>query len=202
MGKEKPISFTAAMIKACREGRKTVTRRVIKIENPGFYRDATLLTDGAYRFNGYGTADFKFLKPRYNVGDLLWVKETWAYYPDENHVIYKAREGIELEQQGIDLRGCWKSSRFMFKKFARTWLEVVSVRPERVQDITAEDTIREGIEISTAHGEPAYYLYDERLHYTPDPRESFQTLWDSVNDKRGYSWESNPFVWRIEFKKN
>ena len=195
MSKEKPISFTAAMIKARREGRKSVTRRVIKLpyrapplrwEYDGISGDehAFVLTNGTTNY------DYHFVKPRYNVGDLLWVKETWAYYPDENHVVYKAREGIELEQQGIDLRGCWKSSRFMFKKFARTWLEVVSVRPERVQDITLLEICKEGL---------AKNIYD----FKPVQAgfEAWISLWDSINAKRGYSWESNPFVWRIEFKE-
>ena len=133
---EKPILFTAEMILAKREGRKTVTCRVIT-NIPAYYTIGN-------KPQSYGPDDYAFFdradpvgtyptlaSPRYNVGDLLWVKEAWAYYPDENHVIYRAREGVDLQSQGVNLKGCWKSSRFMLKKYARTWLEVVSVRAER-----------------------------------------------------------------------
>ena len=201
MAKELPILFTVEMVKAIREGRKSVTRRVIKLpyrapplrwEYDGISGDehAFVLTNGTTNY------DYHFVKPRYNVGDLLWVKETWAYYPDENHVVYKAREGIELEQQGIDLRGCWKSSRFMFKKFARTWLEVVSVRPERLRDMAFNDIRREGLECPE-------HDFDGGFCCSPckSLAKAFIYLWDSINAKRGYSWESNPWVWRIEFKE-
>jgi len=217
MAKELPILFTVEMVKAIREGRKTVTRRVIKIENPGFYKDATLLTDGAYRFNGYGTADFKFLKPRYNVGDLLWVKEGWRCTGGGTlrNIIYRADGDTPISFCGIDDGrepmlhvpepywaewdrlvyetdlGCdWRNPLFMPKWVAWSWLEVVSVRPERLQDITDEDAIREGFKITGCDGRSHGHQWNE----------IFRPVWDSINAKRGYPWASNPWVWRIEFK--
>ena len=88
-----------------------------------------------------------------------------------------------------------KSSRFMPKWAARIWREVAAIKdPHRLQDISPEECIAEGIEVSTAHGEPAYYLYDERLHYTPSPVESFQTLWDRLHPEPGERWGDNPWV--------
>ena len=62
------------------------------------------------------------------VGDRLWVQEDFAYYPDGDHVIYKEREGKELAELGIDLKGCWKPSIHMPKKHARLWLEITGIR--------------------------------------------------------------------------
>ena len=86
----------------------------------------------------------------------------------------------------------WISSRFMPKWAARTWLEVVSVRAERLQDITEEDAIREGVQAVTMADVPRQAVWSER--------QDFAQLWDSINDKRGYPWDSNPWVWRYEFK--
>ena len=165
MAKELPILFTAEMVRAKREGRKSVFRRVCKIDNPGFYRDAILVANGAYRFNGYGTADFKFLKPRYQVGDHLWVRETWwdlGWMENgewngrlEAHTVgprycadcpdpYKEGIGGVIQPERIPWRkthflcSTWRKrpSIHMPKWAARKWLEVVSVRPEQLQDMT------------------------------------------------------------------
>ena len=89
----------------------------------------------------------------------------------------------------------------MYKSLARLKPVVKSVRVERVQDISEANCIAEGIEESTVHGLPAFYLYDGRAHWTADPRESFQTIWDFINAKRGYGWDKNPWVWVIEFER-
>jgi len=157
---EKPIIFSTENVRAILEGRKTVTRRVIKIENPKHYRDTTLLTDGTYRFNGYGTADFKFHMPSYQKGDLLWVKETYTV----------------------------NSGAFDPKKLARIWLKVLNVRAEQLQEITIEDIKKEGILSCIKRGCPTFVI-------------AFAELWDSLNAKRGYPYESNPWVFRYEFTR-
>jgi len=227
MAKELPILFTAEMVRAKREGRKSVFRRVCKIDNPGFYRDAILVANGAYRFNGYGTADFKFLKPRYQVGDHLWIKEKWRINSvgcvcrehNANHIIeieYATMPGDSgsdtkqvcgtPEQLAMARRYYHKhkenrygSSRFMPKFAARLWREVVSVRPERLWDITDEDAIREGIlkfEYGTEYdkdygGRENNMAYSvgfgtKRLALSVMPntaRYGFRRLWDKINAK-------------------
>jgi len=209
MGKEKPISFTAAMIKACREGRKTVTRRVIKNMPEKWHRGYTAFEHnphGDEEFIIYGDCGTKTMYARYNVGDLLWTKESWGItrlegiggtleYPN---ILYRADSSTRLVlNQPKVWEYCvpkenfkWRSSRFMPKWLARTWLEVVSVRPERLQDITEEDAIREGFKITGSDGRSHGHQWNE----------IFRPVWDSINAKRGYPWVSNPWVWRIEFK--
>jgi len=198
MAKELPIGFTAENVKAVYEGRKTVTRRVI---NPQ-----------PEVFDNAGYPDYVCLKHRYQVGDLLWLKESYCHgiewddcKPSEvdplcggNDIWYFADGERPTEGWGKK-----RSSRFMPKWVARTWLEVVSVRPERVQDITDEDAIKEGIRTVQLPNKVTLY----HISTWPDPmaadtpRGAFRNLWDSINAKRGYPWESNPFVWRIEFKE-
>ena len=90
----------------------------------------------------------------------------------------------------------------MPKLAARIWLEVLDVRVERVQDISMHDAIKEGIR--PKHMEFKAVKDCEVLEPAPmtvAPIELFAELWDSINAKRGYSWESNCFVWVIEFKR-
>jgi len=160
---------------------------------------AFVLTNGTTNYN------YHFVKPRYNVGDLLWVKESYCHgiewddcKPSEvdplcggNDIWYFADGERPTEGWGKK-----RSSRFMPKWVARTWLEVVSVRPERVQDISPEECYAEGIESQFSKD----YINRENIPVMPLIKR-FIRLWDSINAKRGYPWESNPFVWRIEFKE-
>jgi len=234
--RELPILFPAEMIQAIHAGRKTVTRWVMKPQPPeslinkitrwenqprgwfGFQGDKEL-----WPYRGFGQTQDPVVKPKYQVCDLLWVKEGWRCTGggSERNIIYKADGDTAMSFCGIDdgresilhvpedywaewdrlvyktRKSCeWRSPLFMPKWAVRTWLEVISVRPERLQDITEEDCIREGIELDdndiiAAHAKgklPALY--------------AFIKLWDSINAKRGYSWDSNPWVWRIEFKES
>ena len=96
--------------------------------------------------------------------------------------VYRADNDPQFE-------GCrWKPSIHMPKWAARIWLEVTGVRVERVQDISEEDAIAEGI----PRGAVQYCGHAIRL---------FRDLWDSINAKRGYPWEVNPWVWVVEFKR-
>ena len=229
---EKPILFTAEMILAIREGRKTVTRRVIDLPDDVIWDFTGVMKDGSYRFSHQGDKDLIdglcFRKPRYQVGDLLWVKETWGIFDTDAHediaIAYKAGPDNEVvwhkDKASLfkDYKvGKWRSSRFMPKWVARDWDEVISVRAERLQEITEEDAIAEGL---------TEYFWDEECakypHIAKDiaegkrwwrhviskrgrkgsvwdcPIKAYRELWDDINAKRGYP--SNPWVWRYEFK--
>ena len=81
---------------------------------------------------------------------------------------------------------------YMPKWAARIWREITDVRPERLQDITPDDIKAEGVHITYSGTE-----YWKVSH----PHSDFAKLWNRLNAKRGYSWESNPWVWRIESKR-
>ena len=208
MAKELPIGFTMDMVKAILDGRKTVTRRVIKFPlnlphlqgNPvkllGDWALSSIdkFEDGILYYHCQTDVDSSSpgkVKSRYQPSDLLWVKETFNDYCDPyyKNPVYRV---TDENYPGAK----WKSSRFMPKKYARTWLEVISVRPERLQDISLEDCYAEGIESQFS----ANYKNTENIPVMP-LKGRFKRLWDSINAKRGYPWESNPWVWRIEFKE-
>lgn len=182
--KERPILFSAEMVRAILENRKSVTRRVIKT-------DHTLLDDPNIlpaTIEAYKTAWVKTC-PYGQPGDRLWVRETWAdsfASDDDSHngYVYAAtNHGPEPRR--------WRPSILMPRLASRITLEITGVRVERVQDITEEDAMVEGfkaLHVVFSHG-PSY-------------RDTFIEYWNLLNAKRGYGWDANPFVWVIEFKRS
>jgi len=123
-------------------------------------------------------------------GDRLWVRETWlhdcehCHNPDcglPNHIWYRASEA-----HPEDFTAKWKPSIFMPRWASRLMLKITDVRAEMLKEITDADALAEGVD-RTNTSIPGY------------ARTRFQELWDSINAKRGFSWQSNPFVWVIEF---
>jgi hypothetical protein len=189
--KERPILFSGPMVGAILEGRKTVTRRVVNFLPE--YQDAryvrikrdkriskydavlSIAHEDAFAACPYGLA-----------GDRLWVRETWycagADESDGYPVRYRADASIV---QDVSIN--WRPSIFMFRWMSRITLEIISVRVERLQEITADDVVQEGVGQS---------FWPESNLFA-----NWQRGWDALNAKRGFSWDSNPWVWRIEFKK-
>ena len=182
----KPIIFSTSMVKAILDGKKTQTRRVIKIDDAPENWKISIAGTSIVRAEPY---DVKL--PRYAAGDILWVRETWSehqeYYNNsakvfaEPHYIYKA-DGVYANK--------WHPSIHMPKEAARIFLKVTDVRVERLQDITEEDAITEGMSKTLVDG--VVFI---------SAKGNFHVFWDSLNIKRGYGWDTNPWVWVIEFEK-
>lgn len=222
--KERPILFNGDMVRAILDGRKTQTRRVVwpmSLCIP--YRNSMdkiklRKTDNHYLFDFHyedGTISTIYgTRPKYFVGDRLWVRETHGIQlePCEDYpngcVIYKADLPDESDFQYEGGGSAWRPSIYMPRWASRITLGVVSVRVERVQDISEEDALSEGIS-ETSFWKPKEMdnrpfeekWWDDYYFWTSYPQVAFQNLWDSINAKRGYSWESNPWVWAIEFKR-
>jgi len=188
--KEHPILFSGPMVRAILEGRKTMTRRVAC--PPG------------YNLTDYGLAHCRYGQP----GDRLWVRETWAagacadmlnpsalsrktWLIDNGGLWYEADGAAPLTP--ISPKGKTRPSIFMPRWASRILLEVTSVSVERVQDISETDAKAEG----------APWLGAGFLAKLGDGsyREGFYDLWDSINAKRGYGWDANPWVWVVKFKR-
>jgi len=158
--------------------------------NPGPYLHADLIGgDTTHR-----------IYSRYSPGDLIWVRETWWDRKDRFHksqdlnaIHYDADYWIPSED--ISHIHCRRPSIFMPRWASRITLEITDVRVERVQEISSEDVIREGVYIIPESG--SRLLED----FAWLPEEKFRPVWDSINLKRGYGWEVNPWVWVIEFKR-
>jgi len=178
MKKEKPIIFSTLMVQAILNTKpgvwppepidpekpfKSMTRRVI---DKDISNQFDIDTDGsAYAYINRDTGDS--FEPaeiaNYHVGEILWVRETWQ--KDEGGINYRADQDDWQLKKFDSLGYKWKSSMFMPRKAARLFLEVKSVKIERLQDISEADAILD------------------------------------LNAKRGYSWDSNHWVWVYEFMR-
>lgn len=99
----------------------------------------------------------------------------------------------------------WRSSRFMPRWASRITLEIVSVRVERVQDISYEDALAEGVNDYAAAITEGLNAIGETPEQTARrlewPQRQYRLQWDELNAARGHGWDVNPFVWRIEFRR-
>ena len=172
----KPILFNTEMIQAILAGNKTQTRRVVPNDvYLGFDHESTYMA-------------------RYQPGDILWVRETWAFvdghdYQTRDFYLYKATDKEAADNIGIDR---WRPSIHMPREAARILLRVTNVKVERVQDISEKGAQAEGVE----------KLPNGALCGTY--RRGFEVLWDKLygNLKGGIdSWDENPFVWVYEFER-
>jgi len=189
---EHPIIFSGPMVRAILDGRKTQTRRVMKFQPPKSvhivynYRDVYIAQQDGPNKSFTHSWNCPYGKP----GDKLYVRETWAeksgkLAPYRSNVQYRA------DDQDLVWQKKWSASIHMPKWAARIWLDIIGVRIERVQDISDDNIWAEGIRTERKTPEPKMARHN-----------GFTILWDSINAKRGYSWESNPWVWVIEFKKH
>ena len=207
--REKPILFSTPMVQAILDGRKSMTRRVCRLNTNNFDWDKNDKNYGPFLQDKYGDSiNVKEFCP-YQPGDHLWVRESlvkidWAdgipgiAYKADNEPVWDMTRPCEW---------VWKknflSSRFMPKNIARIWLEVTDVRAERLQSITAQQAKDEGIGDLFLED----CAYDDKFKNIPWNQEDgiavhqFARLWDSINAKRGYGWDANPWVWVISFRR-
>lgn len=223
--KERPISYSPEMVRARREGRKKQTRRCVK----PLFQEATSVSVSQkgknwekerYWFAEFMKADgdtgfadmLGGVKCPYGIpGDILWVRESII------NVNGKAHYEADNEPCGIDWR--WKvnklSSRYMPKEVCRSRDKIVSVRVERVNEISEADARAEGPAPNWAGCDYSEWCPDEHgyldnnglsdedlCYYYCDGKTAFQDLWDSINGKKeGRDWKSNPWVWVVKFEE-
>ena len=190
--KESPIIFSAPMVLANRAGTKTMTRRTAGLKKVNQSPDDWEFLGvpyGIWRFQNKITKEYITLKCPYGgVGDLMWVRETFCEHTTGG-VIYKADE---KPCEGVYSYHTWRPSIHMPRWASRTDLEITGIKCERVQGISFDDVIAEGLNP----------LEDCRGTQRPltEARWLYQELWDSIYLKRGYGWEANPFVWAISYR--
>jgi hypothetical protein len=189
------------MVRAILDGRKTQTRRVVKwslkplvpdfskawidpggtdIWGPGPY----LKVPCEHPADGPDGRVNRVFCPYGVAGDQLWVKETFC--KDGDKIAFRDDGWIGCPSDD----GKWTPSIFMPRAASRIQLEVTEVRVQRVQEISEEDAIAEGVE---GH-RPS--VVDGRMYRRP-----YEILWDSINAKRGFGWAVNPWVWAITFRR-
>ena len=217
--KEKPILFSAPMVRAILAGTKTQTRRVVKYAITGPNQPHGIFdwhnAKGEWLAAHGGAFDFEktnaaLLCPYGQPGDRLWVRETWRYTAstlEESRAITEdITSGIAVDWRATYIDRCmkelgfsreeaemaddfetWRPSIHMPRWASRILLEVVSVRVERLNDISEADANAEGC------NEPA------RDQDWTQCRRWYRALWDQINGTG--SWEANPWVWVISFKR-
>ncbi|AOI89006.1 hypothetical protein [Burkholderia pseudomultivorans] len=211
---ERPILFSGPMVRAILEGRKTQTRRVFKMPTGlGWYVSGTARgeeTGDLCDLEGPGWCSIDELAcPHGSVGDRLWVRET-TYDVERNGwvgpVYVESDEGAHAAAWGwgesddpdyiepYELRK--RPAIHMPRSMARITLEITGVRAERLQSISEPDARAEGVTIVDHHLRG--YRADA---YRPPSIRAFHELWDSLNATRGHGWDTNPWVWVIEFKR-
>ena len=199
--KERPILFSAPMVRALLAGTKTQTRRIIKPQHLAFFNQdaAAMLSDWNERPLPYG-----------QTGDRLWVREAWGLhaYGDDTDWLKGGCTAMDLDDHVIAYRadwgplqdGChWRPSIHMPRAASRITLEITSVRVERLQEISIEDAKAEGAwgpDDSIVQKVADYFGTDI---FSANPRKAFQMLWESINGPD--SWAANPWVWAIEFRR-
>lgn len=202
----KPILFNTEMVKAILDGKKMVTRRVCKDGNDFTVPDMSFFDADkrTYAVHNYADAEhttkLSIAERTCPIcpGDILYVRETWQYIDfagEHNGYVYKASENGNL--WGTETEGwTWKPSIHMPKEAARIFLKVTGVRVERLQDMTEEDALKEGVDTGVL------FTDDETLEIPALRR--FQKLWNSTikkSDMDKYGWNENPWVWVIEFER-
>lgn len=207
--KERPILFSAPMVCAILEGRKTQTRRVVKPQ-PNRGSELTRMQDGyADGFiravfaqddepNAYGIRC-----PYGERGDRLWVRETWGlrYHNNPRDWFSGGIRGFSEKAIRaiftVEHRESWatnpkmdycRPSIHMPRWASRITLEITAVRVERLQDISEEDAMKEGV-----------VPFAASRHTPANFRDGFTVLWQSIYGTG--SWDANPWVWVLEFRK-
>ena len=179
--KERPIPFSAPMVRAILDGTKTQTRRVVKPTSGPHTVEQVIATPDSL------AAFVRSRCPYGEPGDRLWVREAWKAHTTfddlpprdipESHVWYMADDGYKAESR-------YRQGMFMPRWASRITLEVTGVRVERLQAISRGDSMSEGCPFpNMAKGD--------------DPRQWYASLWESING----SWDANPWVWVIEFRR-
>ncbi|MHA6574521.1 hypothetical protein [Pseudomonas yamanorum] len=221
--KERPILFSAPMVRAILEGRKTVTRRTVKGSGLKFLADSTpeYVALPENHFCPYGSA-----------GDRLWVRETFIdlrgtgveHRPEPDGPLQRyayaadCRPGSHSDEARKDFGLKYKPSIHMPRAACRILLEITVVRVERLQDISEAQCIAEGIHpVPKTHEHSHqfwrdYHLSGDGTFCVRTPKESFESLWCHVAggsfpkgaaayEASPHSWNANPWVWVVEYKR-
>lgn len=178
----KPMLFNTEMVRAILDGRKSCTRRIVK-------HDVGAILNSPYHRENPDVDDKQIISklciPPYQPGDILYVRET--FIQAAAHIFwYKADDKLWMSKDLL-----WKPSIHMPKEATRIWLKVTDVKVERLQEISGEDLIKEGINLFQSN-------------YVRVAFDEFKNIWNSTikkSDLDSYGWDANPWVWVIEFER-
>ncbi|EMN8403409.1 TPA: hypothetical protein ACSRV8_000844 [Enterobacter hormaechei subsp. steigerwaltii] len=209
--KERGMIFNGEMVRAILDGRKTQTRRIMKVQpkpcNHTNWPDYSPESQWKSYPNGWccavcangTTIDHRhhakgITCPYGTVGDRIWVRETFSPVPD--HEEPAGCSALLYAADGNGPYGKWVPSIHMPRWASRLTLEITGVRVERLNSISQEDAQAEGMELT---GWRPTYSDPDSGGEVWTPYDNFAQLWESIYGDE--SWRSNPWVWVIEFKR-
>ena len=189
--RERPIIFSAPMVRAILEGRKTQTRRALRVQP--FARPEANDETGLFDVYAGDVLSGSIRCPYGQPGDRIWVRESWQSHIGTfgESILYAYRATDD------DRLGPWRPSIHMPRAASRILLEITDVRVQRLQETSEKDAIAEGIQ---PFGDGGYHVEDGRF-YMGNALASFEALWDHINADRGFGWDANPWVWAITFRR-
>jgi hypothetical protein len=195
---ERPIIFSAQMVRALLAGTKTMTRRVVKPQPPDAWAvPPVTVFDGRWTSNGCVS---ELRCPYGQRGDRLWVRETWCDPCGDQQPVYRANladskiaDAAQINRiaRGIVAARPWRSSRYMPRWASRITLEITDVRVERLQHISEVDAWAEGV-LPPGHSV---------TRYEGEGIDLYRCLWDSLHAVIGETWGHNPWVWCLTFRR-
>lgn len=216
--KERPILFSAPMIRALLDGKKTQTRREIvsrkkaapyfvlyeRREHSGFWPVYSADGERGHYLDDQGhDIEEQIACPYGQPGERLWVREAFIHEPADycweasvsipcrpSHTVYRA--DVEGDSKGAG----WKPSIHMPRNLSRILLEITEVRVERLRSITEADALAEGI-VRLPDG--GFGLPKGEHYHAADPRISYLSLWESINGPG--SVEAEPWLWAVSFRR-
>lgn len=192
---DRPIIFSAPMVRALLAGTKTQTRRVVKFKPWHQIEERDDGTPWPWMYDSEYGGDCWIPCPYGQPGDRIWVREAWAWSGDGAvPAADRVRKGevwfrADPERSSPAIR--WRPSIYMPRWASRITLEVTGVRVERLQDIIVADAMAEGVVECAPHL--------RGLEPCMDWRYAYEDLWVSINGPG--TWDANPWVWVIEFKR-
>lgn len=226
MKRELPILFNTDMVQAILDGRKTATRRICRDGNDYSVPDMQFFDTKKRTYAVHNYAD-KEHRESVSIAertcpvcpdDILYVRETWAFqnciecmYQSEDESCMLGKMSTIHEDKDAESEGCyiyraghlhpesivWRPSIHMPKAAARIWLHVTSVTVERLQDMTLDDFLSEGVVLR-----PEAFNDPDNAYW--QARDIFRGIWDSTIPKvklPEHGWEANPWVWVINFER-
>lgn len=221
---EHPILFNGEMVNAILDGRKTQTRRPLKPQPPEDFEDPCQGRDGHWFVFDNRPPDildsYPLRSPFGQPGDALWVRETWRPVVEGWHSYWefaadgtsKAMHGhddvLHLKRVALRFHGAdkarhseaWHPSTQMPRAASRLTLTVKRVWVERVQSISAEDALAEGVDVPRCACECCAMSSAMCPADASVAVESFASLWDGIYAAKGLGWDANPWVWACEFE--
>lgn len=228
MTKTRPIIFSAPMVRAILDGRKTQTRRIVKPQpqyiqgtvapqqkrgehqkHPAPYFDAYNHGPFWCWWDEYDRQGNDWIKCPYGKpGDRLWVRETWKptglfafSKPKETKGCGKFSYKSDPDQRKRDELIRWRPSIHMPRWASRITLEITDVRCQRLQDISEEDACAEGIQydFNVDPIGPCRWRVPDTSMGVDSASGAFSKLWENINGPD--AWDANPWVWALTFKR-